>query len=129
VPAAVLRAPELVVTPLELPSATSMFDLTLYATEVPEGLRLSLEYSTDLFDAATADRMLAHYRILIEEIIAEPDQPIGAIPMLTQEERTQMLMGWNAEELGDVTADFDAPDETIDSHRYDLSLTELAADE
>ena len=129
VPAAVLRAPELVVTPLELPSATSMFDLTLFATEVPEGLRLCLEYSTDLFDAATADRMLAHYRILIEEIIAEPDQPIGAIPMLTQEERTQMLMSWNAEELGDVTADFDAADETIDSHRYDFSLTELAADE
>ena len=42
-----------------------------------------MEYSTDLFDAATVDRMLAHYRILLEEIIAHPDQPIGALPMLT----------------------------------------------
>ncbi len=45
---------ELVLTPLELSSRTSKFDLTLFATEVPEGLRLTMEYSTDLFDAATS---------------------------------------------------------------------------
>ena len=38
-----------------------------------------MEYSTDLFDAATVDRMLAHYGLLLEEIIAHPDQPIGAL--------------------------------------------------
>ena len=54
-----------------------------------------MEYSTDLFDAATVDRMLAHFQILLEEIIAHPDQSIGAIPMLTAEERTQVLQGWN----------------------------------
>ena len=78
-PLPALQAPELLLTPLELSSRTSKFDLTLFATEVPEGLRLTMEYSTDLFDAATVDRMLAHYRVLLEEIIAHPDQPIGAL--------------------------------------------------
>ena len=61
-----------------------------------------MEYSTDLFDAATVDRMLAHYRILLEEIIAHPDQPIGALRMLTEEERTQVLVGWNAAAIDDL---------------------------
>ena len=92
-----------------LSSGTSKFDLTLFATEVPEGLRLTMEYSTDLFDAATVDRMLAHYRILLEEIIAHPDQPIGALPMLTEEERTQLLVGWNSEGT-DLATVLDAPE-------------------
>ena len=102
VPSPALQAPELLLTPLELSSRTSKFDLTLFATEVPEGLRLTMEYSTDLFDAATVDRMLAHYRILLEEIIAHPDQPIGALRMLTEEERTQVLVGWNAAAIDDL---------------------------
>ena len=61
-----------------------------------------MEYSTDLFDAATVDRMLAHYRILLEEIVAHPDQPIGALRMLTEEERTQVLVGWNATAIDDL---------------------------
>ena len=76
-------------------NGTSKFDLTLFATEVPEGLRLAMEYSTDLFDAATVDRMLAHYVVLLEEIIAHPDDPIVALRMLTEEERTQVLVEWN----------------------------------
>ena len=76
-----------------LPSGTSKFDLTLFATEVPEGLRLTMEYSTDLFDAATVDRMLAHYGLLLEEIVAHPDQPIRALQMLTEEERRHVARG------------------------------------
>jgi non-ribosomal peptide synthetase component F len=130
VPPLALRAPELLVTPLEPTSGTSMFDLTLFATEVPEGLRLSLEYSTDLFDAATVDRMLAHYQLLLEEVIADPDQPIGAIPMLTAEERTQIFMGWDAESVGEFAAEFDGTeDDNMESQIYKFSRTELAPDE
>ncbi len=88
-----LRTPGLLLTPIELPSRSSKFDLTLFATEVAEGLRLTMEFSSDLFDAATADRMLAHYRILLDEILAHPDRPIGALCMLTPEERDQLLAG------------------------------------
>ena len=52
---------DLSLSPLALESETSKFDLTLFAAEVAEGLRLTMEYSTDLYDAATVDRMLSHY--------------------------------------------------------------------
>jgi non-ribosomal peptide synthetase component F len=130
VPSAALQAAGLLVTPLELTSGTSKFDLTLFATEVDEGLRLNLEYSTDLFDASTADRMLAHFQILLDEIIADPDQLIGAIPMLTPEERRQVVLGWNPVEQSDDAADFDeSDDDDLESEMYDAFNTELVANE
>ena len=129
VPPPELHAPELILTPLELSSSTSKFDLTLFATEVPEGLRLNFEYSADLFDAATAERMLAHFQILLEEIIADPDQSIGAIPMLTPHERTQVLQGWNHLAPGDDEAFDDLEDDDLDSDMYEFSCTELATND
>jgi non-ribosomal peptide synthetase component F len=130
VPLPALRVPELLITPVELSSRTSKFELTLFATEVPEGLRLTMEYSTDLFDAARVDRMLAHYRILLEEIVIRPDQPIGAIRMLTEEERTQLLVGWNPTAVDDLARLLDGPETNeLDSLLYELSPAELATDE
>jgi len=130
VPLPALRGPELLITPFELSSRTSKFELTLFATEVPGGLRLTMEYSTDLFDAARVDRMLAHYRILLDEIVTHPDQRIGAIRMLTEEERTQLLVGWNAEALDDLATALDGPEtDELDSLPYELSPAELAIDE
>ena len=93
-----LRSTDLSLTPLTLPSETSKFDLTLFATEVPEGLRLTMEYSTDLFDAATVDRMLARYGLLLKQIVSHPDQPIRTLQMLTEEEQRLLLEGWNSRE-------------------------------
>ena len=130
VPPPELHAPEMVLTPLELSSSTSKFDLTLFATEVPEGLRLNFEYSADLFDSATADRMLAHFQILLEEIIADPDQSIGAIPMLTPHERMQVLQGFNLLAPGDDEDHFDdLEDDDLDSDMYEFSSTELATND
>jgi len=93
-PMPALWSPEITLTPLEAPSGAAKFDLTLFVAEGPDGLHLTMEYSSDLFDPATVDRMLAHYRILLESIVAQPDQPVGRLPMLTEEERRQMLAGW-----------------------------------
>jgi len=129
-PLPALRVPELVITSLDVPSGTSKFDLTLFATEVPDGLRLTMEYSTDLFDAARVDRMLAHYRNLLEAVIADPDQPIGALRMLTEEERMQVLVGWNATASDDLATVLDGPDnDELDSLLYELPPTEVATDE
>ena len=47
-----------------VPTATSKFDLTMSVSEVADGLKAEVEYSTDLFDAATVRRMLGHYQVL-----------------------------------------------------------------
>ena len=66
----------------------SKFDLTLYIREGDYGLYLSLAYSTELFLPATIERMMRHFQILLEAIAADPEEHIGALPMLASEERT-----------------------------------------
>jgi non-ribosomal peptide synthetase component F len=120
-----LRTPGLLVTPIELPSRSAKFDLTLFATEVPEGLRLTMEFSSDLFDAETVERMLAHYRNLLEEIIAHPDRPIGALSMLSAEEREQLLVGWSTTAMDEFSLPFDEPDDDAHPSLYESPSMEV----
>ena len=76
-------------------SGTSKFDMTLSVEETSAGLRGTLEYNTDLFDAVTIRRMLGHYQRLLEGIVADPGQPISRLPLLTEDERHQLLVEWN----------------------------------
>ena len=90
-----LRLPGVEVTPIELDNGTAKFDLTLFLAEKPEGLKGLIEYDTDLFDAATIERMIGHLHALLEGIVADPDQQIGKLPLLTQSEQKQILIEWN----------------------------------
>ena len=55
----------------------SKFDLTLYAGLQDRELKLAFVYNTDLFDAATIELMLAHFKTLLEAVVADPDQGIA----------------------------------------------------
>jgi non-ribosomal peptide synthetase component F len=98
-----------------------------------------MEYSSDVFDAATVDRMLAHFLVLLEAVVAHPDQAVGALPMLTEEERRQVLDGWggggsddswDADGRDDSPADFGAVhDADLDALLDQLSPGELSNDE
>jgi non-ribosomal peptide synthetase component F len=121
-PLPALRSPEITLTPLEAPTGATKFDLTLFAAEGPEGLDLTMEYSSDLFDPATIDRMLAHYRILLESIVAQPARPVGLLPMLTEEERRQMLAGWgNGGSAAFLAGPDGAREDDLDSPLNELS--------
>ncbi|MFS8068849.1 MAG: condensation domain-containing protein, partial [Byssovorax sp.] len=72
-------------------SATSKFDLTLVMSESAEGLVCSFEYDLDLFDGATIDRLLGHFRALLEGVVADPAAKIGDLPMLSRGERRRLL--------------------------------------
>ncbi len=71
------------------------FDLTLLMAEAGDELAASIEYNTDLFDADTIMRMLAHFQILLEGIVADPDQRLSELPLLTEAERSDLLVEWN----------------------------------
>ena len=77
------------------------FDLTLLMAEADRELGAAVEYNVDLFDAATIRRMLGHLRTILESIVADPDQRISALPLLTEGERRQLLVEWN-----DTAADY-----------------------
>jgi len=64
---------------IDLPSRTpgAPYDLNFFMVERPEGWRLSLEYNCDLYSAATAERIVGQFRQLMEEVIANPEQPVS----------------------------------------------------
>ena len=74
---------------------TTKFDLTLSMVEGTSGLSGTLSYRTDLFDAATIERMAAHFQTLLAGIVADPRQRVADLPLLTAEERQQILIEWN----------------------------------
>jgi amino acid adenylation domain-containing protein len=85
---------DLLVSALDVDSGTATFDLTLSMAEQVDGLDASVEYSTDLFDAATIERMLGHFQMLLEAIVADPNVSIAKLPLLMAAER-QTLAAWS----------------------------------
>ncbi|NYG35447.1 amino acid adenylation domain-containing protein [Sphaerotilus montanus] len=77
-------------------------DLTLMMHEIDTGLHTVFEYDTDLFERATIERMAGHFRVLLETVIADPGQPIGQLPLLTDAEHAQMLLHWNDNATADA---------------------------
>ncbi len=63
---------------IDLPSRTpgAPYDLNFFMVERPEGWRFSLEFNTDLYSSAMAERLLAQFRQVLEEVIANPDRQI-----------------------------------------------------
>lgn len=88
------RISGLAFTPIEFDIGTSRYDLTVEAGEIDQQFHMLWEYNSDLFDASTIERMQEHYRALLECALANPDQTISALEMMTQEER-EALAGTN----------------------------------
>ncbi len=72
----------------------SNFDLWLEISESADGHICVLEYSTDLFDAATIERIFGHYQTLLEAVAGDPQQRVSELPLLTAAELEQMLVQW-----------------------------------
>jgi len=72
------------------------FDMALHVVEIRGELFLQMDYRTDLFAAATMDRFLGHLAVLSAGAAADPDLPVGDLPLLTPAELRQMVEEWNA---------------------------------
>jgi natural product biosynthesis luciferase-like monooxygenase protein len=95
-PTASLKLGALTLGQVEVESVSAKFDLTLTMVELDGQLIGALEYNTDLFEAETVTRMLRHFEVMLEAISTGAEQRISALPMLTPEEREQLLVEWNA---------------------------------
>jgi len=94
-PVGELNCKGLNVSPMRMAGETTKFDLTLSVNEGAPGLRAGLQYRTDLFDDATITRFLGHFKMLLEGIVANPEQRISDLPILNEAERHQLLVEWN----------------------------------
>ena len=81
---------------IDVKTDTAKFDLSLELEDRPDALAGCFEYRTDLFEEATIHRLLGYWQTLLAGIVAHPDQRLSALPLLTDAERHQLLVDWNA---------------------------------
>jgi len=86
---------DLTIEEYEFESEIAKFDLSVGLREEKGGLCGTIEYKTELFELATIERMVLHYRNLLEGIVAHTDQRISELPLLTEVERRQLLIEGN----------------------------------
>ncbi len=79
------------------PKTSTNFDLFFNIIERSDGLRVDVDYNTDLFDQTTIERWIGHLETVLSEIAADAQQSVSTIPVQTPEERT-----WIAETLNET---------------------------
>ncbi|HEV2844113.1 MAG TPA: amino acid adenylation domain-containing protein, partial [Thermoanaerobaculia bacterium] len=100
-----LELPGLQLSPVEASGQTAKFDIVLNLRDSSRGLVGLWSYNTDLFDQATMARMSRHFENLLAGAVADPDLPVSELPLLTELERQQLGLEWNAtpsESLGSL---------------------------
>ncbi|HEV2846525.1 MAG TPA: condensation domain-containing protein, partial [Thermoanaerobaculia bacterium] len=93
-----LEIEDLRLLPVDVETATAKFDLTFNLSEHEGGLAGLIEYATDLYDAATVDRLIAHFERLLAGMVEEPERRAGEVELLTDAEALQ-LRAWNDTDL------------------------------
>lgn len=94
-PSQTLKLTGLKLEQLEFENPSTKFDLEFQLWESSQGIKGQVVYSTDLFDDTTITRMLGHFQTLLEGIVANPQQHLHELPILTENERYQLLYEWN----------------------------------
>jgi amino acid adenylation domain-containing protein len=95
IPRGRLELPGLELRPLASSTGTAKFDLSVEVFEHADGLHVTFEYDTDLFDAATIARMADHFGRLLEQVAADPSVSVGELRLLGPAERQRQVVDWN----------------------------------
>jgi amino acid adenylation domain-containing protein len=74
------------------------FDLTFELDDRPEGIIGRIEYSTELFNRTTVERLAASYQRLLDSASRDVEQRVSRLPLLEDPERSALLARWNPEE-------------------------------
>jgi non-ribosomal peptide synthetase component F len=91
---------------LQLEERTAKFDLTLFISETGAEIDAAFEYSSDLFDRETIERLASHLRTLLAAAASDPSRKVSGLPLLNEDERRRILSDWNdtsAESLWSLT--------------------------
>lgn len=96
-----LDIPGLTITSQPLEPKATKFDLSLLMQQTDDGIDAQLQYSAELFDAVTAERMARHFERLICAILDDPDQIISRLDMLCADERRSLFQDWQGPMIKD----------------------------
>jgi len=81
--------------PISIQRESSETDFNFIVSESKDGLIGDVIYSTDLFDAATIERMTEHFQTLLEGIVEEPDQRVLELALTSNREAQALLAQWD----------------------------------
>ncbi|MGP3632311.1 non-ribosomal peptide synthetase [Streptomyces sp. 24-1644] len=93
-----LRLPGLTLSPAHLHSSTAKFPLDLSCAVADDDVMVSLEFDASVLDDEGAQRLLGHYRNLLESLCASPGLLVDEVDMLTPAERELVIGTWNRTE-------------------------------
>ncbi|MBV6325739.1 AMP-binding protein, partial [Duganella sp. HSC-15S17] len=95
-PAGALLLPGLQLAALPAEQLSAQFDLSLTLADDGVVIGGHIDYATDLFEHASVERIAGHFQTLLAAMAADPRQRVGALALLTPDQRHQLLTGFNA---------------------------------
>ncbi|MEW6737643.1 MAG: condensation domain-containing protein, partial [Acidobacteriota bacterium] len=90
-----IKLGEFLLEPIQIAQQEGQFDLDLHMFKLGESISATLQYNCDLFDDTTIVRMADHFQTLLKSIVADSNARISTLPVLTETELYQLLVGWN----------------------------------
>ena len=94
-----LELPGVRLSRVDIQPSVAKFDLQLALNESVEGMTGEICYAVDLHEAETVERLVEHLRMVLEQMVEEPEQRIGDVSLLSGEEREQVVVEWNRTEV------------------------------
>ena len=82
-------------TQMDVDTGATKYDLYLELDERSQEVLARFHYNTDLFERRTIERMVEHFRQLLESAVENPDTPVAELGLMSAEERRQVLLEWN----------------------------------
>ncbi|MFZ0595865.1 MAG: amino acid adenylation domain-containing protein, partial [Flavobacterium sp.] len=79
----------------EFKSGTSQFDVSFVFIEKEEGLSLTIQYNTDLYDTVLIQRMFSHLELLMTQAIEQTSAVVEELSYITNEEKLQVTQVFN----------------------------------
>ncbi len=81
------------VVPIDI--GMTKFDLSVTMRDGNQELSARVQYSLDLFDTDTMDRLVGHFQTLLEGVVTDPGRRLSDLPLLTNAERHRLLVEWD----------------------------------
>jgi non-ribosomal peptide synthetase component F len=103
-PSEALQLEGLSLNEMESAGEIAKFELLLGLEEIGEVVVGNINYNCDLYEAATIDRLVASYERVLQAVVADAEQRVLEIELLSAAERQQIVAGWNEtrREYGDA---------------------------
>ncbi|MDW3192235.1 MAG: amino acid adenylation domain-containing protein [Cytophagales bacterium] len=94
-----LTLPGLAIESVDSPHEVAKFDLTFIVSETENGIRMHVNYSTELFAASTIAQFVTYFREIIATVTANAEIQLSEIEILSEDQKRELLEGFNATQV------------------------------